>query len=654
MTARPHNARARVFAIATGLCLSLASAVASPQTAGTGLVAYDICAYTLEYVWSCSIYITGANGSGLWFLEDGTEPAWSADGSRLAYTGYQQPGIVVVNLSDWSAVQVTASGSAPAWSPDGASIAFSADDVFVMDADGSNVRQVTNGIEWAGRPSWLPDGQRLVFECIVDIGNIDICSSRLDGTDFERLTTSPAQEWAPAVSPDGTQIAFVTIVGDSYWVSIMNADGSGAVGVVQGLSPAWSPDGSQLIYVSAESGACDADGICQPPIRIVNVDGTDDQWFAWGDHPAWVGSHQPLASFYLAGCNGLACSFDTSSSWTDDPGTTFSWNFGDGATGSGPNATHTYAGVGTYTVTMTLTTTAGVSGSVSREITVTGNLWPIASFTVSCVNSFCTFDASASSDPDGSIAFSYWNFGDGSGIGSAGGVSASHFYEAAGTYTVWLTVYDNFSAWGQTNRTVAITAVVNQPPIASFTTNCQMMFCSFNPAGSSDPDGGIVAFAWNFGDGATSPDYAPSHVYAAAGTYTVSLVVTDTRGATGATTRTVTAVAPPPPIHVGDIDGFSTAQKNTWTATAVITVHDINHAPVANALVTGNIDGIATACTTGANGQCSVQRTGLSSRTTSVFFSISYVSHATFPYQSDRNHDPDGDGTGFGVQIFRR
>ena len=83
----------------------------------------------------------------------------------------------------------------------------------------------------------------------------------------------------------------------------------------------------------------------------------------------------------------------------------------------------------------------------------------------------------------------------------------------------------------------------NISPSASFTSSCTNLACTFTDA-STDPDGTVTGWSWNFGDGATSTTRSPSHSYAAGGTYTVSLTATDNLGATGSTSRSVTVTAP--------------------------------------------------------------------------------------------------------------
>nr|MDJ0807338.1 PKD domain-containing protein [Gammaproteobacteria bacterium] len=85
----------------------------------------------------------------------------------------------------------------------------------------------------------------------------------------------------------------------------------------------------------------------------------------------------------------------------------------------------------------------------------------------------------------------------------------------------------------------------NQPPVADFTFTCTDLSCNFTDA-STDNDGTVVGFAWDFGDGGTSTLQNPGHTYAAAGTYSVTLTVTDDLGATGAVTKSVSVTAPAP------------------------------------------------------------------------------------------------------------
>jgi PKD repeat protein len=116
--------------------------------------------------------------------------------------------------------------------------------------------------------------------------------------------------------------------------------------------------------------------------------------------------------------------------------------------------------------------------------------------------------------------------------------------------------------------------VGNQPPAASFTWGATGLTASFNGSGSSDPDGSVTGYSWNFGDGSTGTGVSPSHTYAAAGTYTAQLTVTDNQGATGSTTRQVDVSVVAPGVIANDlfnrtvVDGWGQADTGgPWTVT---------------------------------------------------------------------------------------
>lgn len=157
---------------------------------------------------------------------------------------------------------------------------------------------------------------------------------------------------------------------------------------------------------------------------------------------------------------------------------------------------------------------------------------PVAAFTANCstTDPSCSFDASASKDPDGSISSYSWKFGDNQ---TGTGATPSHTYSTAGTYTVELTVTDNS---GKTDtETKQVTAgkppTTGQPPKASFTVFCQWAKCDFNGTGSTDPDNDIASYAWAFGGGQTGTGATTSHTYPNRQTnYSAQLKVTDRAG----------------------------------------------------------------------------------------------------------------------------
>jgi Tol biopolymer transport system component len=189
-----------------------------------------------------AIVVKNADGSGartLVTLDDTFEPlpAWSPDGSTIAYVDVV-PGsggqIFLVNADGTGLRQFTNGGAniGVAWSPDGSRIAFSTYggsgyDLFVKDVTGSSVTQVTRTAGATDRfPSWSPDGARIAFVSDRD-GNEEIYVMNADGSGQTQLTTDPGVDYAPTWSPDGSKIAFHSDRSGTLQVYVMNADGTG-------------------------------------------------------------------------------------------------------------------------------------------------------------------------------------------------------------------------------------------------------------------------------------------------------------------------------------------------------------------------------------------------------------------------------------------
>ncbi|MFF1632848.1 PKD domain-containing protein [Leifsonia sp. NPDC058248] len=172
------------------------------------------------------------------------------------------------------------------------------------------------------------------------------------------------------------------------------------------------------------------------------------------------------------------------------------------------------------------------------------NQAPTANFTSSQDGLTVNVDGSTSTDSDGTIASYAWDFGDG---GTATTATASHVYGQDGTYAVKLTVTDNQGVTGTKTTSVTVAAPPpNQAPVAAFTSAVTNLSVAFDASGSADPDGTVASYAWDFGDGSTGTGVNPTHVYGSAGTFTVSLTVTDGQGLAGtAVTHDVTTVLPP-------------------------------------------------------------------------------------------------------------
>jgi PKD repeat protein len=267
-------------------------------------------------------------------------------------------------------------------------------------------------------------------------------------------------------------------------------------------------------------------------------------------------SNQAPAADLGWSCSQMQCNFNASGS-SDPDGfiASYHWDTGDGFTTSNVSFSHTYAFNGTYTITLTVVDNDGGAATATSTVTAWGgadpgsNEPPNAAFQVNCNDTDCNFDAAASSDSDGSIQSYQWSFGDG-GTDTRTSPTTSHQYSQAGTYSVSLTVVDDDGASGSASSTITVLiSTPNVDPTANFTSGCNDLSCNFNGSFSSDSDGTIVSYQWNFGDGGNSTNMAPSHTYSSDGSYNVTLTVYDDAGGSNSmtTTITVSGVQVPPP-----------------------------------------------------------------------------------------------------------
>jgi len=253
---------------------------------------------------------------------------------------------------------------------------------------------------------------------------------------------------------------------------------------------------------------------------------------------------------------GETISFNASLSYDPDGSiVSYFWTFGDGTNATGITTTHSYADNGTYTVTLTVIDDDGASNSTNATKYVL-NRFPVAVFTenatVVLTGETISFNASASSDPDGTIASYFWSFGDGI---NATGVTTSHSYADNGTYTVTLTVTDDDGATGTANSTKT---VLNRPPVADANgpyLGYETSPITFDASGSTDMDGTIVLYEWDwnndgsYDENTTSPliNHAWSDDYAG----TVVLRVTDDDGLNDTATASVTVENVAPTVEAG-------------------------------------------------------------------------------------------------------
>lgn len=193
------------------------------------------------------------------------------------------------------------------------------------------------------------------------------------------------------------------------------------------------------------------------------------------------------------------------------------------------------------------------------------NVAPTASFTSACTGLTCSFDATGSSDPDGSIVSYEWTFSDGD---EAGGATPQTDFPDTGDYTATLTVTDDGGLTSSVTKQVSVVKP-NAAPVAAFTAQCDFLSCALDATTSSDSDGSITSYAWDFGDGTAGTGSTLTHAFDKPGTYTIALTVTDDDAATGSTTVARTVVAAPTASTVSYVGGAVT-QGNVSAPSVVL------------------------------------------------------------------------------------
>jgi PKD repeat protein len=267
----------------------------------------------------------------------------------------------------------------------------------------------------------------------------------------------------------------------------------------------------------------------------------------------------PVADFALSPASGdfpLTVAFDGSASYDPDGKIAdYGWAFGDGTTGKGKTIRHAFTGKGTFTVRLTVRDNRGAKGTATRSVEVTKpNVPPDGRFTfvpkTGVMPLDVTFDASASRDADGRIAAYDWTFGD---EGTGSGKVVKHTYRKAGTFKIGLIVTDDRGGRGQASGTITILKP-NVTPVAEFKFSPSTGICpldvGFDASASHDPDGRIVSYLWDFGDGAADSGRVVRHTYAIKGTYTLRLTVKDDRDGQAAKEAALIALNLQPPLNV--------------------------------------------------------------------------------------------------------
>ncbi len=293
------------------------------------------------------------------------------------------------------------------------------------------------------------------------------------------------------------------------------------------------------------------------------------------DASATVPYSAPVAQFTASTTSGtapLALNFTSTSTGTI---TTYAWNFGDAGTSSVQNPSHVYAAAGVYTVSLTVSGPGGSNTQTRTNYITVSVAAPVAGFTADTTSGTPPLSVNFTSTSTGTITTYAWNFGD---AGTSSVQNPSHVYAAAGVYTVSLTVSGPGGSNTQT-RTNYIT-VSAAAPVAGFTANTTSGTAPLSVNFTSTSTGTITTYAWNFGDAGTSSVQNPSHVYAAAGVYSVSLTVSGPGGSNTQTRTNYITVSVPAPVAGFTADTTSgtppMSVNFTNTSTGTITTYAWN------------------------------------------------------------------------------
>ena len=289
--------------------------------------------------------------------------------------------------------------------------------------------------------------------------------------------------------------------------------------------------------------------------------------------PTPTANSPPDASFSpTSGTYGVSESitFDASTTFDRDGNiATYEWEFDDGRTATGEVAPHSYNSTGSYDVTLTVTDTDGAVDTITHTLTITTTP-PVVSFTPDDGSTFyrgeiITFDASKSSDWDGTITEYNWDF-DSDGSTDATGRILTHDYQTAGVYDATLTVIDDDG--NSISKTHALT-IQRTAPTASFTPGNGATFMRgttvmFDASNSNDLDGTIEEYQWDFESDGTvdATGETTSHAYSVTGAVDVTLTVIDDNGETGTVTHTYNILNNPPVAAFDPADGSRFEQNS--------------------------------------------------------------------------------------------
>jgi Tol biopolymer transport system component len=456
--------------------------------------------------------------------------------------------------------------SDPSWSPDGEKITFQTtrdgnNEIYVMNADGSGQTRLTNNPASEEFPSWSPDSTKIAFKSSRD-GNFEIYVMNADGSGQTRLTNNPSADGEPGWSPDGEKIVFNSNRDGNNEIYVMNADGSGQTRLTNNPSAdgssGWSPDGEKIVFDSTRDGNFEiyvmnaADG--SNPTRLTNNAEWDIEpsWSPDGSRITFISTRDGNFEIYVMNADGSG-----QTNITNHPAADYDPDFASGAATEPPEQD-------TTPPVITVPEDIVVNAATANGGTVV------------------TYNVTAEDNVDGTATLEEDNTLTQDDVGGAIDISCDP--SSGSEFPIGETIVDCTGTDVAGNEgTGSFTVTVNPPPpdplIAELTSTPTEGIAPATFEFEAIVTGGTppYTYSWDFGDGSTEEDSiepTTSHTYNEPGTYTVTLTVTDANDQRATDTLQVTVnerpPSPPTPTEViekliSDIENLEGIPEGTKT-----------------------------------------------------------------------------------------